>query len=85
MSHVTYEIVPHDGGFTYKVGDVFAETFPTREAAAAAARVAAEEQATLPVEDGPIEYQDARGRWRIENAGDDPAPETEIVVDDAQS
>ena len=42
MSHVTYTVVEHDGGWAYKVGDVFSETFATREAAhAAAARAAA--------------------------------------------
>ena len=30
MSEVTYRIVEHDGGFAYKVGDVFSETFPSR-------------------------------------------------------
>lgn len=43
MSHVTYTVVEHDGGWAYKVGDVFSETFPTREAAHAAAEQAAQE------------------------------------------
>ncbi len=29
MSHVTYTIVEHDGGWAYKAGDVFSETFRT--------------------------------------------------------
>ena len=37
MNKVTYEIVEHDGGWAYKVGDVFSETFATRELAHAAA------------------------------------------------
>jgi Uncharacterized protein conserved in bacteria (DUF2188) len=37
MSHVTYKVVEHDGGWAYKVGDVFSETFPTHDAAQAAA------------------------------------------------
>ena len=44
MSHVTYKVVEHDGGWAYKVGDVFSETFPTHEAAHAAAARAAQEQ-----------------------------------------
>ena len=44
MSHVTYTVVEHDGGWAYKAGDVFSETFPTREAAHAAAARAAQEQ-----------------------------------------
>ncbi|MCX4198203.1 hypothetical protein OMR07_24045, partial [Methylobacterium organophilum] len=41
MSEVTYRIVEHDGGFAYKVGDVFSETFPSREEALQAAQAAA--------------------------------------------
>ncbi len=49
MAHVTYTIVQHDGGWAYKVGDVFSETFPTRADAHAAAAIAASEQ-TAPDE-----------------------------------
>ena len=45
MTKIHYHIVPHDGGWTYKLGDVFSETFRTREAAVKAAhRVAMEQQ-----------------------------------------
>src|SRR5271165_7598497 len=44
MIHVTYAVVEHDGGWAYKVGDVFSETFPTRALAHAAAERAAREQ-----------------------------------------
>ena len=44
MSHVVYTVVQHDGGWAYRVGDVFSETFATRKAAHAAAARAAEEQ-----------------------------------------
>ena len=60
MSHVTYAVVEHDGGWAYKVGDVFSETFATREAAHAAAARAAQEQRT-PGQGGPIEYEDSSG------------------------
>ena len=33
MSEVKYEIVEHDGGWAYKLNDVFSETFPTHQAA----------------------------------------------------
>ena len=46
MSHVTYEIVEHDGGWAYKVDGVFSEPFPTHAEALAAAQLAAEEQRT---------------------------------------
>src|SRR5690606_1202897 len=29
MPDVTYEVVEHDGGWAYKVGDVISETYPT--------------------------------------------------------
>ena len=38
MSHVTYKIVEHDGGWAYTVDGVFSEPFSTRAAALAAAR-----------------------------------------------
>ena len=28
MTKVSYKIVEHDGGWAYKVGDMFSETFP---------------------------------------------------------
>ena len=66
MSHVTYAVVEHDGGWAYKAGDADSETFATREAAHAAAARAAQEQ-RAPGQPGPIEYEDssrpvARGR-----------------------
>ena len=43
MSHVTYKVVQHDGGWAYTVDGVFSEPFPNHAAALAAARrVAAE-------------------------------------------
>ncbi len=44
MSHVTYKIVEHDGGWAYTVSGVFSEAFATHAAALAAARRAAAEQ-----------------------------------------
>ena len=38
MTDITYNIVEHDGGWSYKVGDTFSETFPSHEAALAAAK-----------------------------------------------
>ena len=58
MSHVIYTVVEHDGGWAYKVGDVFSETFATRKAAHAAAERAAEEQ-RVPGETSAIEYEDS--------------------------
>ena len=77
MSHVTYAVVEHDGGWAYKVGDVYSETFATREAAQAAAARAAREQRT-PGAGGPIEYEDSSGRWHEEQERGDDRPDTEV-------
>jgi hypothetical protein len=77
MSHVTYEVVEHDGGWAYKAGDVYSETFPTHAAAhAAAARAASEHRA--PGKGGPIEFEDASGRWHDEVERGDDRPDTEV-------
>lgn len=79
MTQLKYEIVEHDGGFAYKLGDVFSEPFPTHEEAAAAARRAALEQ-RVAGETEAIEYEDEAGRWHQELARGDDRPET--FVDD---
>ena len=80
MPTITYEIVEHDGGWAYKVGDVFSETFPTHEDARAAADIAAEEQ-ERPGDTTDIEYQDEKGRWHEETARGDDRPETDVEDD----
>ncbi|MGE0500130.1 MAG: DUF2188 domain-containing protein [Rhizobiaceae bacterium] len=77
MAKVTYRIVEHDGGWAYKVGDVFSETHPSREDALAAARRAAAEQ-QLGGETHDIEYEDASGKWRLETSRGDDRPETVV-------
>lgn len=77
MAHVTYRIVQHDGGWAYKVGDVFSETFRTHHAARAAAKRAAEEQ-RVPGDTHVIEYEDADGRWHTETAAGSDRPETDV-------
>jgi Uncharacterized protein conserved in bacteria (DUF2188) len=77
MSHVTYAVVEHDGGWAYKVGDVFSETFPTHEAAHTAAARAAQEQ-RAPGQDGPIEYEDSSGEWHEEQESGDDRPDTDV-------
>ena len=77
MRHLTYTIVEHDGGWAYKVGDVFSETFRTRQAAHAAAEQAAQEQ-RAPGESVSIEYEDNAGRWHEEDEKGDDRPDTEV-------
>jgi hypothetical protein len=59
MTDITYTIVEHDGGWAYKVGDVFSETFKTHDAALHAAQRAAGEQRVAGDETG-ISYEDER-------------------------
>jgi Uncharacterized protein conserved in bacteria (DUF2188) len=77
MSHVTYTVVEHDGGWAYKVGDVFSETFATRERAHTAAELAAREQ-RVPGDGGSIEYEDRSGLWHEETARGDDRPATDV-------
>ena len=77
MSHVTYRIVPHDGGWAYKVGDVYSEPFRTHDAALAAAKRAAREQRT-PGRTEVIEWEDAKGVWHTETAPGSDRPETDV-------
>lgn len=79
MSVVKYEVVQHDGGWAYKVGDVLSETFQTHAAAHEAAESAARRQRVSGATDG-IEYEDAKGKWHQEVAEGTDRPDT--VVDD---
>jgi hypothetical protein len=78
MAKVVYHVVQHDGGWAYKVGDVFSEAYPTHDAAAAAARSAAEKQQQAD-ETEVIEYQDRKGKWHTETARGDDRPETSVI------
>lgn len=77
---VIYRIVRHDGGWAYKMQDVFSETFPTHEQALAAAKRAAREQ-RVPGATHVIEYQDADGKWHTETARGSDRPATEVKDD----
>jgi hypothetical protein len=77
MSALTYQIVEHDGGWAYKVGDTFSETFPSHDAARAAAEHAAAEQRVAGDSVG-IVYEDAKGQWHGEVASGDDRPQTDV-------
>jgi hypothetical protein len=81
MAHVTYHIVEHDGGWAYKLGDVFSETFRTRDAAIQAARNAAMEQ-QIPGQTSGIRYEDGSGKWHEEIAEGDDRPEADVSTTD---
>ncbi len=77
MTKVVYEVVEHDGGWAYKVGETFSEAFPTRGEAHSAAERAAHEQ-KVPDETTPIAWEDGRGRWHTETSAGNDRPETEV-------
>ena len=77
MPDVIYKLVEHDGGWAYKVGDVFSETFRSREDARSAAETAAgEQQRTGEAE--AIEYQDQTGSWKVEDTSGTERPSTKV-------
>ncbi|MDM9627550.1 DUF2188 domain-containing protein [Rhizobium sp. S152] len=77
-THVTYHVGSHDGGWAYRLGDVWSEAYPTHAAAQAAAQQAARRQHIIgqPAE---ILYQDQDGTWRREFVG--PADRPSASVD----
>jgi hypothetical protein len=77
MTDITYTIVEHDGGWAYKLGDVFSETFATHDAASRAARRAAAEQ-QLGGKDETISYQNDRGEWKTELSDGGDRPQTHV-------
>jgi hypothetical protein len=77
MTKVTYEIVEHDGGWAYRVGDVYSETFASHDLARKAAERAAHEQVVAGETTG-ISYEDKQGRWHDEVARGDDRPETDV-------
>jgi Uncharacterized protein conserved in bacteria (DUF2188) len=77
MAKVSYEIVQHDGGWAYKVGDVFSEPFSSHDDARQAAERAAREQ-IVPGESTGISWEDKDGRWHDEVSAGRDRPETEV-------
>ena len=77
MAKLTYNIVEHDGGWAYKVGSSFSETFPTHQDALRAAEIASAEQQVAGATDG-IQYEDADGKWHEELADGRDRPQTEV-------
>jgi len=74
---ITYTIVEHDGGWAYRVGGTYSETFRTREEAHRAAERAAREQ-LVPGQTTDIAWEDERGRWHTESSHGDDRPETQV-------
>jgi len=77
MSAVKYEIIEHDGGWAYKVGATYSETFASHAAALGAAQAAAHEQRAPGATTG-ITYEDEKGAWHAELSPGDDRPQTEV-------
>ncbi len=77
MAKIHYRVVQHDGGWAYKLDDVFSEPFVSRAAALSAARRVAEEQ-HVPGDLTHIEYQDETGKWHAETSEPDDRPDVDV-------
>ncbi len=77
MTKLVYHIVQHDGGWAYQADGSFSETFPTHDAARAAAEAAAKEQ-RLSGSDEAISWEDEKGVWREEQEDGSDRPETSV-------
>jgi hypothetical protein len=78
MTHIHYHVIPHDGGWAYKLGDVFSEPFRTRQAATKAAHRVAHEQ-RVPGETVTIQFQDETGVWHTELARGNDRPDADVT------
>ncbi len=78
MEKIHYKIVQHDGGWAYKLGDVFSEAFRTHDAAVQAAKRVAREQ-HVPGNDAYIEYQDEKGEWHTEYSPGGDRPDADVT------
>lgn len=78
---LTYHVAEHDGGYAYRVNDVWSEPFPDHDAALAAAKAAAQRQ-QLGGDDTEITFETADGQWRTELASGGDRPETQVVDDE---
>jgi len=72
-----YVVVEHDGGWAYRVGATYSETFRTRLHADEAARHGAAAQ-RQPGSDADISYEDDRGHWHEERSSGQERPATRV-------
>jgi hypothetical protein len=77
MTHLTYKVVQHDGGWAYTVDGSYSETFRSHDAALAAARRAAGEQRVAGDTTG-IAYEDAAGQVHEELSEGADRPDTDV-------
>ncbi|MES5100174.1 DUF2188 domain-containing protein [Agrobacterium sp. BA1120] len=77
---VTYHVGEHDGGYAYRLGDVWSETFPDHDAALEAAKDAARRQ-QIGGEEVDISFQRADGQWQSQHVHGGDRPDTDVVDD----
>lgn len=77
MADLTYKIVEHDGGWAYRLGATYSETFATHDAARAAAVTASREQ-RVPDQTAWISYETAGGEWITERADGHDRPDATV-------
>ena len=77
MTAITYEVVEHDGGWAYRAGGAFSETFSSHDEARDAAERAARNQ-RVPGETTSISYEDKDAHWHDEASAGDDRPETSV-------
>ncbi len=78
MTKIVYEIIPHDGGWAFKLDGTISQSYLTHDAAYDAAKRVAMEQ-RRPGETVGISWEDERGRWHDELSSGDDRPEVDIV------
>jgi len=76
--HITYHVGPHDGGYAYRLDDVWSEPFATHDLALAAANVAAKRQ-QVAGRATEIMYQSQDGRWHSEHSRGGDRPEADVL------
>lgn len=75
---LAYHIGEHDGGYAYRVNDVWSEPFPDHATALAAAKSASLRQ-QLGGEDAEITFETADGQWQTEHVSGGDRLETEVI------
>lgn len=78
MSQIVYHVIPHDGGWAYRVEGSYSETFPSHELALKAARRVAREH-RVPGETRIIAFQDKAGNRHEETDRGDDRPDTSVL------
>ena len=76
--HVTYHVDEHDGGWAYRVDQVWSETFPDHASALKAARAAASRQGTSDAS-VLVTYENTSGQWVTELAGNGERVDADVV------